>query len=34
MKLEDQENSKERIQQAIAELAEELRREMPKALWD
>ena len=34
MKLEDQGNSKERIKQAIAELAEEIRREMPKSLWD
>jgi predicted DNA-binding mobile mystery protein A len=34
MKLEDQGNSEERIQQAIAELAEEIKREMPKNLWD
>jgi predicted DNA-binding mobile mystery protein A len=34
MKLEDQGNSEERIQQAIAELAEEINREMPKSLWD
>ncbi len=34
MKLEDQENSKERIKKAIEERTEELKREMPKALWD
>ena len=34
MKLEDQGNSKERLKQAIAELTEELRRELPKSLWD
>jgi predicted DNA-binding mobile mystery protein A len=34
MKLEDQENSNQRIQDAIAELTEELKREMPKTLWD
>lgn len=34
MKLEDQENSQERIQQAIKEMAEDIRREMPKKLWD
>ncbi|MDZ7848915.1 MAG: XRE family transcriptional regulator [Owenweeksia sp.] len=34
MKLEDQENSKERIAKAIDERAEELKREMPKMLWD
>lgn len=34
MKLEDQENSKERLQQAIDELTEQLQREMPKILWD
>lgn len=34
MKLEDQENSKERIQKAIAERVEQLKQEMPKALWD
>lgn len=34
MKLEDQENSEDRIKQAIAELAEELRKDMPKTLWD
>jgi predicted DNA-binding mobile mystery protein A len=34
MKLEDQENSKERLQLAIKERAELLKREMPKILWD
>jgi predicted DNA-binding mobile mystery protein A len=34
MKLEDQGNSKDRIKQAVAELAEEIKREMPKNLWD
>jgi len=34
MKLEDQENSKKRIENAIAERAMEIKNEMPKALWD
>ena len=34
MKLEDQENSKERLEQAIADLTDELKKEMPKKLWD
>ncbi len=34
MKLEDQENSQERIKKAIDERADELKREMPKVLWD
>jgi predicted DNA-binding mobile mystery protein A len=34
MKLEDQENSPERIQKAIKEKAAELKLEMPKYLWD
>ena len=34
MKLEDQENSDKRIKQAIEELTEELKKEMPKSLWD
>ena len=34
MKLEDQENSHERLQQAVNELTEQLQREMPKILWD
>ena len=34
MKLEDQENSQERIIQAIDDLTSELQREMRKSLWD
>jgi predicted DNA-binding mobile mystery protein A len=34
MKLEGQENSSERINQAIKEMTGELKREMPKNLWD
>lgn len=34
MKLEDQENSKKRIQKAINERAASLKIEMPKILWD
>ncbi|MDQ6812429.1 MAG: mobile mystery protein A [Bacteroidota bacterium] len=34
MKLEDQENSKQRIEKAIKERATELKNEMPKTLWD
>lgn len=34
MKLEDQGNSSQRIKEAITELTEELKREMPKTLWD
>jgi predicted DNA-binding mobile mystery protein A len=34
MKLEDQENSKKRIQKAIKERAAEIKNEMPKILWD
>lgn len=34
MKLEDQENSEQRIQKAIEERANELKNEMPKTLWD
>lgn len=34
MKLEDQENNKARIKKAIDEKTEELKREMPKFLWD
>jgi predicted DNA-binding mobile mystery protein A len=34
MKLEEQENSKERIAKAIEERAAVIRNEMPKALWD
>ena len=34
MKLEDQENSNNRLQRAIADRADELKRELPKILWD
>ncbi len=34
MKLEDQENSEERLKQAIKDRADELKREVPKHLWD
>ncbi len=34
MKLEDQGNSKKRIQKAIEERTESLKNEMPKILWD
>jgi predicted DNA-binding mobile mystery protein A len=34
MKLEGQENSPARIDQSIEELTEEIKREMPKSLWD
>jgi len=34
MKLEDQGNSKKRIEKAIKERAEEIKNEMPKILWD
>ena len=34
MKLEDQENSKQRIEKAIEERATIIKNEMPKALWD
>lgn len=34
MKLENQGNSEERINQAIDELANEIKREMRKSLWD
>ncbi|MBN8665096.1 MAG: mobile mystery protein A [Chitinophagales bacterium] len=34
MRLEDQENSQERIQQAIEERAMMIQQELPKALWD
>lgn len=34
MQLEDQENSKDRIEKAIKERAELIKREMPKRLWD
>lgn len=34
MKLEDQENSKQRIEKAIEERTVALKNEMPKSLWD
>ncbi len=34
MKLEDQDNSKKRIEKAIKEMTEEIKKEMPKILWD
>jgi predicted DNA-binding mobile mystery protein A len=34
MKLEDQENSEERIKKAIKERAEKIQNELPKYLWD
>lgn len=34
MKLEDQENSEERLQKAIKERAEIIKKETPKLLWD
>lgn len=34
MKLEDQENSQERIEKAIEERAAAIKTEMPKSLWD
>ncbi|ACD91267.1 MAG: mobile mystery protein A [Chlorobium limicola] len=34
MRLEAQQNSTERIEKAIGERAEEIKREMPKLLWD
>ena len=34
MKLEDQENTKQRIEKAIKERANAIKNEMPKTLWD
>jgi predicted DNA-binding mobile mystery protein A len=34
MKLEDQENTEERIKKAIEDRAEKIKNEMPKYLWD
>jgi Zn-dependent peptidase ImmA (M78 family) len=34
MKLEDQENTEERLQKAIKDRAEKIKLEMPKYLWD
>lgn len=34
MKLEDQENTQERIQKAIETRTENIKQSLPKALWD
>lgn len=34
MSLEDQKNSEERLKKAVRERAEEIKREMPRYLWD
>ena len=34
MKLEDQENSKNRLEEAFHELTNDIKKEMPKSLWD
>lgn len=34
MKLEDQENSEERLKQALSEMKEQIKREIGKSLWD
>lgn len=34
MKLEDQENSQSRLNEALEELTNDIKREMPKSLWD
>ncbi|MCD6011608.1 MAG: mobile mystery protein [Flavipsychrobacter sp.] len=34
MKLEDQENTRARIEKAIEERTEEIKKEMPKTIWD
>ena len=34
MKLEDQENSNSRLKQAVDELTQDIKREMPRSLWD
>ena len=34
MKLEDQENSEERLRKAIKDRAEKIKNELPKYLWD
>ncbi len=34
MRLEDQQVQKERLEKAVNELADEIKREMPKYLWD
>lgn len=34
MKLEDQENSDSRLKQAVDELTQDIKREIPRSLWD
>ncbi|MFC4144618.1 mobile mystery protein A [Pedobacter mendelii] len=34
MKLEDQENSQSRLEEALSELTNDIKREVPKSLWD
>ncbi|RZJ78223.1 MAG: helix-turn-helix domain-containing protein, partial [Chryseobacterium sp.] len=34
MKLEDQENSPKRLEEAFRELTNDIKKEMPKSLWD
>lgn len=34
MKLEDQQVSKERVEKAVRDLADEIKREMPRYVWD
>lgn len=34
MKLEDQENSKNRLSEALAEMTNDIKKEVPKSLWD
>ncbi|MCE6988989.1 mobile mystery protein A [Dyadobacter sp. CY323] len=34
MQLEDQENSDSRLKQAVEELTQEIKREIPRSLWD
>jgi hypothetical protein len=34
MKLEDQENTNQRLKKAIDDRMETIKRELPKALWD
>ncbi len=34
MKLEDQENSTSRLKQAVDELTQDIKREIPRSLWD
>ncbi len=34
MSLEEQTNSNERLNQAVAEMTQDLKKEIPKSLWD